>query len=132
MQGQGARWIGEGMPFIAEDSCPFCGRDGLSGLNLISAYKAHFSDSYTALQTEVASIRSDPRPLRGPCVGSPLGVIAFRQLHSNDASGKNCCEGDGDAQRVKQHGARGENGKLDRPIGDRSPMCLERLDDQTA
>src|SRR5260370_29674647 len=59
MQRDGERWIGEGMPFVVEDSCPYCGRDGLSGLDLIRAYRAHFSDAYRALQGEVDAVRAE-------------------------------------------------------------------------
>jgi wobble nucleotide-excising tRNase len=68
----GERWIGEGMPFVAEDSCPYCGRDGLSGLDLIKAYRAHFSDAYRALQGEVAAVRAE--------VERAFGVAAQVQL----------------------------------------------------
>jgi wobble nucleotide-excising tRNase len=58
MPREGERWIGEGMRYVVEDSCPYCGRDGLSGLDLIKAYRAHFSDAYRALQSEVADVRA--------------------------------------------------------------------------
>jgi wobble nucleotide-excising tRNase len=74
MQRDGERWIGEGMPFVVEDSCPYCGRDGLSALDLIKAYRAHFSDAYCTLQREVAAVRAD---LEGA-----FGVAAQGQLRT--------------------------------------------------
>jgi wobble nucleotide-excising tRNase len=74
MQRDGERWIGEGMPFVAEDSCPYCGRDGLSALDLIQAYRAHFSDAYRALQGEVAAVRAE--------VERAFGVAAQGQLRT--------------------------------------------------
>ena len=59
MQEQGERWIGEGIPYVVEDECPFCGRDGLGDLDLIKSYQAHFSEAYESLSREVARLRAD-------------------------------------------------------------------------
>ena len=57
MHDRGERWIAEGVGYIAEDQCPFCGRDGLDGIPLIQAYRAVFSDLYRGLQAEISQGR---------------------------------------------------------------------------
>ena len=53
----GEAWLSEGMPFIADEKCPFCGQ-GLQGLPLISAYRSLFSDAYDHLKTDIAALRA--------------------------------------------------------------------------
>ncbi len=57
MTDQGEAWLSEGMPFIADDKCPFCGQ-GLEGLSLVAAYRSLFSDAYDTLKTDVATLRA--------------------------------------------------------------------------
>ena len=59
MQEKGERWISEGVSYVAEDECPFCGRDGLGDLALIKSYQAHFSEAYERLQDDVAAMRAE-------------------------------------------------------------------------
>ncbi len=56
MHDRGEPWLSEGMDFITNNTCPFCGRS-LEGVALIAAYKAYFSKAYDALRTEVTSFR---------------------------------------------------------------------------
>lgn len=78
MQHDGERWIGEGMAFVVEDSCPYCGRDGLSGLALIKSYRAHFSDAYRALQGEVAAVRAEVERAFGVAAQGQVGMTVER------------------------------------------------------
>jgi wobble nucleotide-excising tRNase len=48
MRKNGERWIAEGTTYVADDSCPYCGRDRLAELPLVRSYQAHFSDAYAA------------------------------------------------------------------------------------
>ena len=54
----GESWLAEGMPFTADDTCPFCGQS-LQGLPLIGAYRAVFSEGYSTLRADIASLRHD-------------------------------------------------------------------------
>jgi wobble nucleotide-excising tRNase len=58
MTDHGEAWLAEGMPFIADDKCPFCGQ-GLKNVSLIGAYRALFSKAYEALKNDIASLRGD-------------------------------------------------------------------------
>lgn len=56
MLADGESWIAQGMAYIHDDKCPFCGRQGIQGLSLISAYRGVFSTAYKALKADVASM----------------------------------------------------------------------------
>jgi wobble nucleotide-excising tRNase len=49
----GEQWIAEGVRYIVDNQCPFCGRNGLEALPLVQAYRALFSDLYLGLQSEI-------------------------------------------------------------------------------
>jgi len=56
MHDRGESWLSEGVGYIRDNACPFCGQS-LEGLALITAYKAYFSDAYNTLRTEIISLR---------------------------------------------------------------------------
>ena len=58
MTERGESWLADGMPSTADDTCPFCGQS-LQGLPLIEAYRAVFSEGYSALKAEIAALRQD-------------------------------------------------------------------------
>ncbi len=55
MGNQGEVWLSQGVTFAADDKCPFCGQ-GISGNELIAAYRTHFNAAYKALKQEVAQL----------------------------------------------------------------------------
>jgi wobble nucleotide-excising tRNase len=56
---KGANWVVEGMEF-ADESCPFCGQD-ITGLSLIGAYRAIFSEAYKALRRGITAMSAGLR-----------------------------------------------------------------------
>lgn len=52
---QGETWLSQGLGFIANDKCPFCGQ-GITGIELIAAYRSHFNVAYKNLKQEVAQL----------------------------------------------------------------------------
>ena len=60
----GEPWLGEGLTYLAEDNCPFCGQS-LEGIALIDAYKAYFSEAYHGLKDEIAAIAGEVEELFG-------------------------------------------------------------------
>ena len=76
----GERWISDGMAAIVEDACPFCGRDGLSSLELIKSYKAHFSAAYTTLQEQITALRGDVERLFGVASVGHLRTMVERNV----------------------------------------------------
>lgn len=55
MREDGETWLSEGVLYIHDESCPFCGQD-LKGIDLIAVYKAYFSDAYNALRDEISAM----------------------------------------------------------------------------
>lgn len=49
-------WLAEGVPFVADDKCPFCGQD-VEGVSLIAAYRSMFSEAYTTLKSDLVALR---------------------------------------------------------------------------
>ncbi len=58
MTERGESWLAEGMPYTTDDTCPFCGQS-LQGLPLIAAYRAVFSEGYSTLRADIATLRHD-------------------------------------------------------------------------
>lgn len=52
---QGEAWLSQGLGFVADDKCPFCGQD-IKANELIGAYRSHFNAAYTQLKQEVAQL----------------------------------------------------------------------------
>lgn len=58
MSTQGETWISQGVAFIHDDKCPFCGQD-LHGNALISAYHSHFNMAYRNFTREVSLLKQN-------------------------------------------------------------------------
>lgn len=52
---QGESWLSEGVGYVKDDRCPFCGQ-GLQGNDLLTAYRSHFNAAYRSLKQEVAQL----------------------------------------------------------------------------
>jgi len=55
MGNQGETWLSQGLGFVADDKCPFCGQI-INGNELIAAYRSHFNAAYKELKQEVAQL----------------------------------------------------------------------------
>lgn len=55
MGNQGEPWLSQGLGYVRNDQCPFCGQ-GIQGNDLISAYRSQFNAAYKALKQEVAQL----------------------------------------------------------------------------
>jgi wobble nucleotide-excising tRNase len=58
MHDRGETWLSEGLGYIRDNNCPFCGQalDGAAAA-LIGAYRAYFSEAYNGLRIEIAALR---------------------------------------------------------------------------
>ncbi len=56
MHERGEPWLSEGLGYIRNNECPFCGQS-LNGVALIAAFRAYFSEAYNALRTELTTLR---------------------------------------------------------------------------
>jgi wobble nucleotide-excising tRNase len=52
---QGESWLSQGMGYVQEDRCPFCGQ-GVRANDLVAAYRSHFNAAYGTLKQEVAQL----------------------------------------------------------------------------
>ncbi len=50
---QGESWLSQGLGYVKDDRCPFCGQ-AVPASDLIAAYRSHFSAAYRTLKQEVA------------------------------------------------------------------------------
>lgn len=58
MHAKGEAWISEGLGYIEDDTCPFCGQN-VKDLELVDAYKQYFSDSYADLIADIKKAQTD-------------------------------------------------------------------------
>lgn len=71
-------WIAKGMDFVADDSCGFCGRGGLDGLELYKAYKTIFRQEYRQLSSEVEESRRSIDRAVGASRRAQIETVAAR------------------------------------------------------
>jgi wobble nucleotide-excising tRNase len=66
-------WLSEGLRAVRDDECPFCGQPA-GATDLLSAYRAYFSESYGALKEKVAARRKE--------IEAVVGQAAAQRLHT--------------------------------------------------
>ena len=54
----GEAWISQGLPYVKDDSCPFCGLD-ISHNDLIQNYRIYFGQAYNNLKSEIAGLNTN-------------------------------------------------------------------------
>lgn len=80
MEHQGESWLSQGLAYVKDDRCPFCGQ-GVQANDLIAAYRSYFSAAYRDLKQEVAQLAQR--------VNSSIGEAAFssvQQAIANNAA----------------------------------------------
>ncbi len=83
MDEKGESWISQGLGYVKEDSCPFCGLN-MSGLELIAAYKDYFSEAYNSFKEEINRMSL--------LIDSIFSNIILLSLQRNIQSNKTLCE----------------------------------------
>ena len=78
---RGEPWISEGLRYALDERCPFCAQN-LTGVDLIDAYKAFFSEAYHRLRDETAGLAND---LESDFGDREIAAIEHA-LHKNDAN----------------------------------------------
>lgn len=73
---QGESWLAQGMDFVKDEHCPFCGQDVQSN-DVVAAYRSHFNEAYRALKEEVAQLEERINDAIGESV-----LFAVQQLIS--------------------------------------------------
>ena len=78
MGNHGETWLSQGLGFVADNKCPFCGQ-GITTNELIAAYNSHFNTAYTQLKQEVATLSQQ--------ISSAVGETSLnipQQTHSSN------------------------------------------------
>lgn len=78
MHNHGEAWLSQGLGFVANDNCPFCGQN-LNVNELISAYRSYFNATYKDMKQEVAQLSERINSSIGPAA---LNVVQ-QALSSN-------------------------------------------------
>ncbi|MBI3097978.1 MAG: AAA family ATPase [Planctomycetes bacterium] len=68
---QGESWLSQGLGYVKDDRCPFCGQ-GVRANDLIKAYRSHFSDAYGSLKQDVAQLAIQVDTAIGERAQSPI------------------------------------------------------------
>lgn len=83
MTNHGEAWLAEGVPFIADDKCPFCGQD-VKGVSLIASYRSMFSKAYATLKGDLLAFRTS--------VATSFGDKVVGELMTQDATNATAME----------------------------------------
>jgi len=79
MDQRGENWLAQGLGYVRDDSCPFCGQ-GTSASSLLAAYRAYFSTGYMTLKAEIAGLENEIRTsLQGDTILKTQRVMAGNQ-----------------------------------------------------
>ena len=73
----GQRWLSDGLGFVAEESCPFCGQT-VAGIELIQAYRGFFSNEYDSLRKEVSRTREQMSVALGERVAAGIEQVILK------------------------------------------------------
>lgn len=80
MHDHGQKWLSEGLGYVVEDVCPFCG-EALKGNDLIDAYKQFFSENYAALISNIERLEDELIAALGDAALATIG----RLIAANEA-----------------------------------------------
>ena len=53
---RGEEWLSEGLPYIADGACPFCGREDVGSVELVRTFRNYFSRAYHQLRDDVRGV----------------------------------------------------------------------------
>ena len=84
MDAHGEAWVAQGLSYIRDDCCPFCGR-GLAGTGLVDGYRAYFSAAYAALRGKVDSMLDRIHSLLSPEALSAIQTAAHTNARLVDS-----------------------------------------------
>jgi wobble nucleotide-excising tRNase len=83
MQARGETWLTEGLRYVFDEECPFCGQ-GLAGVDLIQAYRSFFSREYHALREEVSGLSGQVEAVIGDRVSAAIGQTVLQNGNGVD------------------------------------------------
>jgi wobble nucleotide-excising tRNase len=81
MEARGETWLSEGLRYVADDSCPFCGQR-LTGVDLIQAYRSFFGREYHELRETVTRLRGQVDTVLGDRVAATIEQTLLQNNNS--------------------------------------------------
>lgn len=78
MGSQGETWLSQGLGFVVDEKCPFCGQV-INGNDLIASYRSHFNASYKELKTQIALLSQEI----GDAIGETSLNTALQAIPNN-------------------------------------------------
>lgn len=81
MLDRGETWLAEGLRYVPDDECPFCGQN-FTSVELIHAYRSYFSREYHALRDEVTALG---RQVEG-AIGEHISALVAQTVLQNNNS----------------------------------------------
>ncbi len=79
MHEKGEAWLSEGLGYLKDDNCPFCGQS-TTGLELVDAYKQYFSEAYAALIADIEQVATDLEASLGDAALASLAQVVATNM----------------------------------------------------
>jgi len=80
MDDKGEIWINQGMPYIKDEQCPFCGQD-INKVDLVAKYRSYFNQAYKDLKKEIA----DMSKFLGETWNQNLILVLQKKITANES-----------------------------------------------
>lgn len=85
----GEAWIASGLNFATDDDCPFCGQS-LNGIELVTAYRAYFSEAYEIFVAEIEQLGRELDELFGTVAAANIQNIVASNSSASEFWEKFC------------------------------------------
>lgn len=59
MGDSGEGWLSEGLGYVIDNKCPFCGQNLDTAAAMMAAYRAYFGEAYENLRTQITALRQE-------------------------------------------------------------------------
>ncbi len=83
MQEHGEAWLSEGLRYVVDNTCPFCGQ-ALNGVSLIRDYRSFFSEEYQALTNETNDIARQVNAAIGERAAAAIQQVLLQNVNTID------------------------------------------------
>lgn len=90
LQDGGQAWLARGTSYAQGDDCPFCGRDGIDGLDIVRAYRALFGRTYAELRQSITDLTDGIDSAFGNVAVSALQTLDARNTAAIEFWGRHC------------------------------------------
>jgi len=89
MANRGESWLTEGLAFVTDETCPFCGQD-LTNASIVAMYRDFFSREYHALRDQVTALSEQIENQVGDRVSASMLQTVLRNSNSAEFWSQYC------------------------------------------